>query len=107
MGISSYVGENVLVTTSGWFIAPDGKQYRAAWGKLYGVWESKDTLGFTPRGTHTNWYIEVGNMTIAGCQVLYVIKTDEVNTSPVDDYLTSNETGITNYNRPTLIYLAN
>jgi len=65
-------GENYLVTTDGWFIAPDGEQYRAAWGKCY-IKNTEQVFGFTPQRPSTNWFLCVGDMIIAGCQIHYLI----------------------------------
>lgn len=104
------VGSKVLLTTSNWFTAPDGKSYRSVHGTIKAVHTSEKTLGFTPSRTHTNWYIEIGNMMIAGCQVLYCIECHEVDFGMVEDYTT--ERTIDNdsirlaesYLRPSVIY---
>ncbi len=71
-----HIGDKVLVTCDNWFFAPDGQQYRAVHGTLKAVRTAEDTLGIRPNGKSTNWYLEVGNMVIAGCQVHYVMKAD-------------------------------
>ncbi len=41
-----------------------------------------DTLkGFTPHRSHANWVLNIGNMTITGCQVNYAIECDTCETS--------------------------
>lgn len=72
------IGKKVLITTSNWFIAPDGKDYRAVHGTLKGVHEAGKSLGFIPNRSHANWFIEVGSMIIMGCQVMYVIECETV-----------------------------
>lgn len=72
------VGDKVLVTTDQWFIAPDGESYRAVFGTVKGVHTSELTLGVKTNAKSTNWYAEIGNMLIAGCQIHYCIKTDKV-----------------------------
>lgn len=84
--MQNLIGKKVLVTTAVWFIAPDGKEYRAAWGTLHALNTTEETLGFKPNARHTNWFIQVGNLTIAGCQVQYLVKTDEVNFGEVKDF---------------------
>lgn len=69
------IGDEVLVTTNNFFYAPDGQQYRAVFGTVKALSDDKETLGISTNRHSTNWYIEVGNMLIAGCQVYYVIKT--------------------------------
>lgn len=73
------IGEKYLITTDEWFFAPDGSQYKAVWGTFKGVSKDEETLGIKTNRGSTNWYIEIGEMTIAGCQVFYVIKSDNVN----------------------------
>ena len=69
-----------LITTNEWFIAPDGEQYRAVWGKCF-LKETKDVFGFVPLRPSTNWYCEVGegenSMIVAGCQINYAVKCDK------------------------------
>lgn len=71
------IGDNVLVTTDSWFYAPNGKKYRAVWGELKAIRETESVLGIKTNAKSTNWYAEIGNMVIAGCQVHYIIKTDK------------------------------
>lgn len=75
-------GDKALITTDGWFIAPDGEQYRSAFGTVKGVYDSYNTLGVKTNAKSTNWYVVIGNMTIAGCQIHYAIKTDKVSYEP-------------------------
>jgi hypothetical protein len=74
------IGKNVLLTTN-WFYAPDGKQYNAVYGFLYAIKEAKESLGFAPHRSHANWVLNIGNMTITGCQVNYAIECDTCETS--------------------------
>lgn len=73
-------GKKYLITTSAWFYAPDGDQYRAVWGTAK-VLETKESFGFTPNRNHANWIYEIGDsdgkITIAGCQVLYAVECTE------------------------------
>jgi hypothetical protein len=68
-----------LITTSNWFTGPDGESYRAVYGRAT-LFEAKQEFGFVPQRS-ANWYLKVGNRSkhilIAGCQVQYVIRTDE------------------------------
>ena len=75
--MKNLIGENVLITCGNWFYAPDGKQYRAVWGPLFSISEAKDKLGFSPGRAHANWFIEIGNMVITGCQVNYCLHCPE------------------------------
>lgn len=72
------LGCKVLVTTDEWFFAPDGESYRAVFGTVKAIHTDKDTLGIETNSKSTNWYLEIGNMFIAGCQIHYAIKTDSV-----------------------------
>lgn len=80
------VGDKVLVTTDNWFIAPDGKQYRSVFGRVKDICDAKQTLGIDTNRNSTNWYMQVGNMILAGCQIHYAIKCDSVNTDTKDWY---------------------
>jgi hypothetical protein len=80
------IGKNVLCTTESWFLAPDGREYKAVFGKLKGIHSSEKTLGFSPNRTHTNWFLEIGNMSIAGCQIMYVVETEEAHLGELLDF---------------------
>lgn len=79
------IGDKVLVTCDAWFYAPDGMTYRGVYGTLKAVRGDQDTLGIKTNARSTNWYIEVGNMTIAGCQIHYVVRTKTCNLGAVTD----------------------
>lgn len=105
------IGKKVLVTSNGWFFGNDGMQYKAIYGTLKAIHTSENTLGFTPSRTHTNWYLEVGNTTIAGCQVLHCVQSDVCNTGEVSDFTSdrTHESTIKgrhaeSYIRPSYIY---
>lgn len=100
--MKNLINKKVLVTTSNWFLAPDGKQYRAIHGTLKGVHEASKTLGFVPNRSHANWFIEIGEVIVMGCQIMYCIESEHVNTGKVEDW--SNEGK--EYERPTTIYVA-
>lgn len=74
--MKNYEGKNVLVTCDNWFYAPDGKQYRAAWGTV-SVFSDQETLGIKTNNKSTNWYLQIGKgerqIVIAGCQVKYAV----------------------------------
>jgi hypothetical protein len=69
-------GENYLVTTDGWWFAPDGMQYKSVWGKA-SIQKTEDVLGFTPLRPSTNWFISIWKVIIAGCQIHYLIRCPE------------------------------
>lgn len=74
--MKEFLNQKVIITTSAWFYAPDGKLYRAVWGTLKGIHAAKDVLGFTVNASHANFYVEIGNTAIAGCQALYCVRCD-------------------------------
>lgn len=77
---------NYLITTDAWFIAPDGRQYRAVWGNVEII--PDDFLGIRTNAKSSNWFAKVGNddnhVIIAGCQIHYAIKCHEIPESNVD-----------------------
>lgn len=105
--MKNHIGQNVLVTCSNWFIAPNGKEYKAVWGKLIAIHEAGKELGFIPNRSHANWFIEIGTMQIMGCQVMYFIGCpDKPNTEITSSWNSKSEGGIVQYERPTMIYEA-
>jgi len=76
------INEKYLITTDGWFIAPDGNQYKSVFGTVTGIENDEATLGIKTNRSSTNWYITIGNMIVAGCQIHYCIKTDSVSAIP-------------------------
>jgi hypothetical protein len=98
-----------LITTDNWFIAPDGKQYRAAWGDVEIL--EDNIMGVKTNRNSTNWFAKVGSDTnhiiIAGCQIHYAVKSDErPNTGNVMDWNSDASNGIKVFDRPTSIYIA-
>ncbi len=82
-----------LITTDNWFIAPDGEQYRAAWGEAEVLQD--DILGIKTNRNSSNWYVrlgsENGHIIIAGCQIHYAIKCEEApNFDPIKIKKTKN-----------------
>ncbi len=97
------VGKKHLITTDAWFFAPDGRNYRAAYGTIHAIKSSEETLGVRTNAKSTNWYVQIGRLTIAGCQIHYAIRTDSCNLGDVDDFGTqSEETKF--FNRPSIIF---
>lgn len=66
-------GTKVLVTTDNWFYGPDGKEYRAVYGTLVGVFTDESTLGVKTNSRSTNWYAQIGGCVVAGCQIHYAV----------------------------------
>lgn len=100
------IGKKALITTNNWFHAPDGKQYKAVFGTIKSVLSDEETLGIKTNRGSTNWYVEIGDMTIAGCQIFYAVQTDKCNLGDYEDYQTSSEQGIVKYTSPSRIYNA-
>lgn len=98
-------GMKALVTTDAWFIAPDGREYRHAFGTVEGIFGDKDTLGIATNRNSTNWYLKIGCLVIAGCQIHYAAICGEVNTKDVTDWKLE-EGKVVKYKRPSMIYLA-
>jgi hypothetical protein len=105
--MQNFIGKKVLITTQSWFYGKDGRQYRAVHGTLKAVHEAGKELGFIPNRSHANWFIEIGELIIMGCQVMYVLETETVNTEKVEDYSINENIpeGIKTYERPCAIYL--
>lgn len=104
--MNNHLNKNVLITCQGWFLAPDGKQYLGAWGKLTAIHEAGKTLGFIPNRSHANWFIELGPMIIMGCQVMYLIACpNEPELGEVDDFV-EKDGEIKIFKRPSKIYKA-
>lgn len=99
------VGKKVLVTCDNWFYAPDGQNYRALFGTVKGVFTAEETLGVRPNGKSTNWYAEVGNMLIAGCQIHYVARIDTCELGAVNAWTEVDGT-VKEFTRPSHIYNA-
>ena len=100
-----------LITTDHWFIAPDGKQYRAAWGNVILI-DDKFLVIKTNRNS-SNWFAKVGGndreIIIAGCQIHYAIKCPtKPDNSRVKDYQVdaTKENGKIEYERESYIYIA-
>jgi hypothetical protein len=78
------LNKTYLLTTEEWFYAPDGKQYRAVWGTITAIETDEMTLGIKTNRGSTNWYVIIGNMIVAGCQINYAISCQDFNQSPVE-----------------------
>ena len=97
-----------LITTDEWFIAPNGNQYKAAWGNVEIVEDS--LLGLKTNRNSTNWFAKVGSedkhVIIAGCQIHYATKCNEKPNLDDNKEWTTNDNGILKYDAPTRIYIA-
>lgn len=69
-----------LITTDNWFIAPDGKSYRAVWGEAKTM-TAAEALGLEPNRNSANWMVRVGtdehHIILAGCQIHYAVRCPE------------------------------
>jgi hypothetical protein len=72
------VGQKFLITTDEWFFAPDGESYKAVFGTVRALLSDSEVLGIKTNAKSTNWYVHIGNMFVAGCQVHYATQTDAV-----------------------------
>ena len=104
LGIS--IGDKVLITTDNWFVAPDGSECRAVFGTVHGVFDSETTLGIKTNDRSTNWYVKIGRMIVAGCQIHYVIKSDDAHNGDARAWSSSAEYGIKTFDRPCITYFA-
>ena len=75
-------GTKWLITTDNWFTGPDGQSYKAVWGTVKGVFNDEQTLGIKTNARSSNWFVGIGNMVIAGCQIHYAIQCDEISLNP-------------------------
>ena len=98
-----------LITTDNWFLAPDGKEYRAVWGEVE-VLEDK-FLGLVTNRNSTNWFAKIGteenHVIVAGCQIHYAVKSNvKPFTSHAETWHSSVEIGCKEFKTPTKIYIA-
>ncbi len=100
------IGCKVLVTCSDWFYAPDGRQYKAAWGTVKAVYDAEKVLGIRTNARSTNWYLEVGCMIIAGCQIHYIASCETCNFGRAEEWANDGEKGMREYDRPSVIFNA-
>ena len=99
------VGDKVLVTCDNWFYGPDGKSYRGAWGTVTEIQNDQESLGIKTNARSANWYVVVGGLLIAGCQVHYVCKCEKMPPDIVSDHSIV-DGSVKHYERPTHIFNA-
>jgi hypothetical protein len=99
------IGKKALITTDNWFVAPDGNKYQAVFGTIRGIKTSEQTLGIKPNSRSTNWYIEIGNMIVAGCQIHFAIRTDDCSKTS-SGWSCDAQYGCKVYECPTSIYFS-
>jgi len=71
-----------LITTDNWFYAPDGESYRAVFGTVTAVSSDSELLGISTNRHSSNWYVVIGNMIVAGCQIHYAMQVDSFSKAP-------------------------
>lgn len=97
------IGKKMLISTDNWFVAPDGIECRSAYGTVKAVLNSESALGVKTNAHSTNWYVEIGNIMIAGCQIHYAVASDSVNTGPAMMWAENNG-AISEFMRASKIY---
>ena len=63
-------------------------RYSAVFGTVKSIINATDQLGITVNARSMNFYTEIGNLSIAGCQVHYALQCerDNVNLGNVNDF---------------------
>ena len=97
-----------LINTDNWFIAPDGKEYKAVWGQVEIL--SDSILGVSTNRNATNWYAKIGSDTnhviVAGCQIHYATLCNEKpNINDADSWSADSQNGVVRYKTPSKIYI--
>jgi hypothetical protein len=98
------VGKKYLVTTDSWFTAPDGTSYKAVFGTATAIQSAEQTLGIKPNARSTNWYVIIGKVVIAGCQIHYAIQTDTCSSARSKDWAMDAKEGLKECDTPSKIY---
>jgi len=97
-----------LITTDEWFIAPDGKDYKAVWGNVEILPDTM--LGIKTNKGSANWYAKIGNENnhaiIAGCQIQYAVKCDAKPENKDNEIWSIVDGKIIKSNTPCRIYFA-
>lgn len=98
-----------LITTDAWFLAPDGKYYRAVWGETEIV--EDQFLGLKTNRNSSNWFAKIGSennhVIVAGCQIHYAIKCEnKPNNGKVVDCNFDEKGDWSEKERPTQIWIA-
>jgi len=68
-----------IITADNWFVAPDGQEYRAAWGEVEILTDA--ILGVETNSNASNWCVKIGSeekhVIIAGCQIHYAARCEK------------------------------
>lgn len=71
-------GTTAAVTFDDWFFAPDGQQYRVAFGPIM-IHRPVDLFGFQPKGS-ADWFVQIGMgdfaVLLAGCKIHSAMPTE-------------------------------
>ena len=100
------IGDKVLVTVDQWFYTPSGNSCNAVFGTVKSIENAEKVLGIKPNSRSTNWYLEVGNMIIAGCQIHYIIKTNNCHSGKFKTWSASAEAGLKEYEIDNPVFFA-
>ena len=106
MVTSIVAGKTALVTTNEWFTAPNGSSYKAVFGTIHGIFLAEKLLGLKSNAKSSNWYLQIGNLTLGGCQISFLIRTDSVNRLRGEDWSADAANGLKEYYAPSRIYMA-
>lgn len=77
------IGSTALITCDNWFYAPNGRIYRGVFGTVKSISNAEQALGIKVNSRSADWFVEIGNMIIAGCQIHYAIRTNDANMSRI------------------------
>ena len=100
-------GKKLLITCEDWFLAPDGQQYKGARGTVRSVSDSQAVLGVRTNAKSANWYVQIGCLLIAGCQIHYAVECAEPpNFGRSPEAIWGPPDGIREFDRPTMIFNA-
>lgn len=97
-----------LITTDAYFLAPDGQEYRGAYGNIEVL--SDGILGVSTNRNSSNWFVKIGSedkhVIIAGCQIHYAVKSKEKPCLKGSKYFDSNVDKYTEHLGLNKIYIA-
>lgn len=100
------IGKTALITCDAWFYAPNGRTYRAVWGTVRAVHDSHNVLGVKTNLKSSNWYVEIGCMLVAGCQIHYVVGCQKCHFGDAQSWSADAENGPNLYTLPGSIFNA-
>lgn len=102
------MNKKYIITTDNWFLAPDGQEYKAAWGTVSIVEDG--VLGIKTNRMTSNWFAKVGDgegeILIAGCQIHYAVQCERPPNTKGCLIWNLGETKYSEHLGPNKIYLA-